>query len=77
MRVPGKVAAGGRVVDDVEVELVADSSGPPKRVGLRPKMVTLCSLNIPGAPDPLQVLRSITRRDRNRKNLGFKMENTS
>ena len=72
---PGKVAAGGTVVDDAEAELVTDSSGPPTRIGLRPNMSMLCSLNIPGAPYPLWVFQSIMHGSRNRKNLVFRTAN--
>ena len=56
---PSKVVAGGTVVDDVEAELDVDSTGPPTKVGLRPDMSTLSSLNIPGAPDSLQAGASV------------------
>ena len=56
-------------MDDVEAELDADSNGPLMKVGLRPDMSTLSSLDIPEAPDPLRVLRSITHGGKNRKKI--------
>ena len=57
---PGRVVAGGSVADYVEVELAVGGSVPSLAVGLRPEMSILGSLDVPGAPIPLGVLRSIT-----------------
>ena len=52
--------AGGSIADDVEVELALGSSVTSLAVGLRSEMSMLGSLDIPGAPIPLGVLRFIT-----------------
>ena len=54
--------AGDSIADDVEVELALGSSVPSLAVGLRSEMSMLGSLDIPGAPIPLGVLRYAGRK---------------
>ena len=62
---PGKEAAGGKVMDKVDVELGAVNNKLPAREGSKIKVSMLGSLNNPGVPDPpilLWMPRFITHR---------------
>ena len=55
-----RIVVGGSRVDKVEIELVVGNGVPSLGVGLRSKISMLASLYVPGVPELLWILCSIT-----------------
>ena len=66
-------AARGRVVDDVEVEPVADITEHPIRVGFRPEMSIPCSPDVPiESLIPCEYFDPLCTEEEDGKTLGLK-----